>query len=171
MSDILKHIVRWVLLIFLQISIFNNIELFGLLNPFVYIFSVLMLPLGTPRSLLMLIGFFTGWTVDIFSNTGGLHAAATTLLAFVRPWWVGVTVPRTNYDELQNIRIKDIEFGQFVTYAALLTAIHHLSLYWGESLAWADFGLIAGKTLVNSIFTLLLVVAFRYFDFSQGKLT
>ena len=157
-------------MIFLQISIFNNIELFGLLNPFVYVFVLLVLPLGTPRSVLMLIGFFTGWIIDIFSNTGGLHAAASTLLTFLRPWWIGVTIPRTNYDELQNIRIKDIEFGQFIAYAALLTAVHHLVLYWGESLAWADFWLVVGKSFVNVFFTLTLVIGFRYFDFNTGKL-
>lgn len=171
MSEMIKQIFRWVLLIFLQIGIFNNLELFGLLNPFVYIFTIIMLPLGIPRSLLLLIGFLTGWTIDIFSNTGGLHAAATTLLAFTRPWWVGITIPRTNYDELNNIRIKDIEFGQFITYVALLTGCHHLVLYWGESMAWADFWLIVGKTLVNSLFTILMIIAFRYFDFSQGKLS
>lgn len=171
MSEILKNTVRWVLLVFLQISIFNNIELFGLLNPYVYVFAILMLPLSIPRSLLLLMGFLTGWTIDVFSNTGGLHAAAATLLAFIRPWWVGVTVPRTNYDELNNIRIKDIEFGQFVTYAAFLIACHHLLLYWSESMAWADFWLIVGKTVVNTLFTLVMVVGFRYFDFSQGKLS
>ena len=169
MSDLIKHIVRWLFLIFLQISIFNNIELGGLFNPFIYVFVVLVFPLGMPRSLLLILGFITGLTIDIFSNTGGLHAAATTLLAFIRPWWMGITIPRSNYDELQNIRIKDVEFGQFVTYTSLLVAVHHLTLFWAESLSWSDFWLIVGKTIINTLLTVVLVIAFRYFDFSANK--
>lgn len=169
MSDLIKHIVRWLFLVFLQIGIFNNIELAGLFNPFVYVFAILVFPLGMPRSVLLILAFITGLTIDIFSNTGGLHAAATTLLAFIRPWWVGITIPRTNYDELQNIRIKDIEFGQFITYTALLVGVHHLALFWGESMSWSDFWLIMGKTIINTLLTVVLVVAFRYFDFSSSK--
>lgn len=165
-SELIKHIVRWVLLVFLQLTIFNNIGLYGLLNPFVYVFFLLLLPLGTPRSLLMLLGFATGLTIDVFSNTGGLHAMAATLLCFIRPYWIKISIPRSNYDELQNIRLREIEFGQFVTYSALLIVVHHFALYVVEAWRWNEIGFSLLKTVVNSIITLFTVVAFRYFDFS-----
>ncbi len=126
-------------------------------------------PLGMPRGVLMLLAFVTGLTIDIFSNTGGLHAAACTLVAFVRPYWVKITIPRSNYDELQNIRIKDIEFGQFLTYTSVLVLTHHLFLYITESLEWSETLLILGKTITNGLITTAIVIAFRYFDFNQSK--
>lgn len=169
LNDLLKHTLRWILLVLLQITIFNNIQFLGILNPFVYLFVVLMFPLGMPRGVLMLLAFVTGLTIDIFSNTGGLHAAACTLVAFVRPYWVKITIPRSNYDELQNIRIKDIEFGQFLTYTSVLVLTHHLFLYITESLEWSETLLILGKTITNGLITTAIVIAFRYFDFNQSK--
>lgn len=171
LNELLKHTFRWVLLVLLQLIIFNNIQFLGVLNPFVYIFVILMFPLGIPRGVLMVLAFVTGLTVDIFSNTGGLHAFASTLIAFVRPYWIKITIPRSNYDELQNIRIKDIEFGQFITYTSVLILIHHFVLYTSESLAWSETLLILGKTFTNGLITTAIVVAFRYFDFNQSKIS
>ena len=169
MSDLIKHALRWLLIITLQLAIFNNIQFLGILNPFVYIFVILVLPLGMPRAALLLFAFVTGLTIDVFSNTGGLHAGTATLMAFIRPYWVKVAIPRSNYDDLQNIRIKDIEFGQFLTYAAVLVVVHHFTLYVFESLQWSQVGWILGKTLMNSVFSLGMILSFRYFDLSQAS--
>lgn len=169
LNELLKHTFRWILLVLLQLTIFNNIQFLGILNPFVYIFIIIMFPLGMPKSVLMLLAFTTGLTIDVFSNTGGLHAASCTSIAFVRPYWVNITIPRSNYDELQNIRIKDIEFGQFLAYASLLVFTHHLFLYITESLEWSETLMILGKTFTNGFITLAIVIAFRYFDFNQRK--
>jgi len=169
MIDILKHVLRWVLLILFQIIVFNRIGFYSLFNPFVYVFFILMLPLSTPRSLLMLLAFFTGLTVDIFSNTGGLHALATTLIAFIRPYWIKIAISRSNYDDLSNIKLRDVEFGQFIAYSSLLILVHHFSLYLFESLAWGDLLFIIGKSFTNTFISLVAIIAFRYFDFSPKK--
>lgn len=169
MNEVLKQSFRWVLLILLQIIIFNRIGFFSLFNPFVYVYFVLMLPLATPRSLLLILAFLTGLTVDIFSNTGGLHALATTLVAFIRPFWVKIAIPRSNYDDLSNIKLKEIEFGQFMAYCSLLLLVHHFSLFLAESLYWQDLLLIFGKTFTNTLLSLTAVIAFRYFDLSKPK--
>jgi rod shape-determining protein MreD len=165
--EFIKQVLRWLLLVFLQLTVFNNIGLYGLLNPFVYVFFLLYLPLGIPRSLLMLLGFATGLTIDIFSNTGGLHAMAATLLCYLRPIWVKIIIPRTNYDDLQSIKLREIEFGQFVTYSAVLIFVHHFSLYVVEAWRWNELGFSLLKAIFSSIITLFTVIAFRYFDFSS----
>lgn len=169
MIDIIKHTFRWLLLILLQIIVFNRIGFYSLFNPFIYVFFILMLPLATPRSLLLLLAFMTGITVDIFSNTGGLHAFASTLIAFVRPFWIKITIPRSNYDDLSNIKLKEIEFGQFMAYSSLLLFIHHFFLYLAESLAWGDLLLITGKALTNTLISVIAIISFRYFDLSSSK--
>jgi len=169
MSELIKHLLRLILLVFFQVTVFNHIGFYGLINPFIYLFFILMLPLATPRSLLMIIGFALGLSIDIFSNTGGLHAMATTLVCFIRPWWLSISVPRSKYDDLQSIRIRDIEFRQFVAYSLFLIWIHHLCLYSVESLEIADTFNILTKSILNSLLTGLLVIVFRYLDFGQRK--
>lgn len=169
MNELLKHFLRWLIVVALQVGIFNQIGLMSLFNPFIYPFFILMLPLATPRSLLMILAFTTGLAIDIFSNTGGLHAFASTLVAFVRPHWVKIAIPRSNYDDLSNIKLRDVEFGQFLAYTAPLLLVHHLSLYAVESLRADEFFMILGKTLTNAFLALLGILAMRYFDLSPHK--
>lgn len=171
MSEILKHSLRLVLLLFFQVTVFNHIGLHGVLNPFVYVFFIIMLPLATPAGLLMFIAFVSGWLVDIFSNTGGMHAFASTLVAFIRPFWVTTTIPRTAYDDLQNISFRDVEFGQFLTYSAFLILVHQLALYSIEALTITAFFAILLKSILGTLVTTLLVIGLRYIDIRPRKTT
>lgn len=162
MSEIFKNVFRWILLVLLQVGILNNIGLWGLINPFVYVFFILMLPLATPRALLMILAFGTGLMMDIASNTGGLHAAASTLLGFIRPWWVKSVFEKNKYIDIKNFKIEDIDTPSFITYGSLLIFAHHSLLYVVEA---AEFGLLLytlGKALINSIIALLLMLGFRF---------
>ena len=77
----------WTLvLVLLQVLLFNNIELAGLINPYFYVYIILIMPLSLNVSIQLLIAFFAGLIIDVFSNTWGMHAAATTLVAFIRPY-------------------------------------------------------------------------------------
>lgn len=171
MIEFLKQSIRLLVLLFFQLAVFNHIGLHGLFNPFIYVFFILMLPLSTPMSLLLILGFGSGLVVDIFSNTGGMHAFATTLIAFIRPFWVKTTIPRTAYDDLQNISFRDVEFGQFVTYSSLLIFIHHLALYSIESLDFSDFFVILMKAVFSAVLTTLLIIALRYLELRPRRTT
>jgi len=171
MSEILKHTFRLLLLLFFQVTVFNHIGLHGVLNPFIYVFFIIMLPLSTPAGLLMFIAFASGWLVDIFSNTGGMHAFASTLVAFVRPFWVTTTIPRTAYDDLQNISFRDVEFGQFLTYSTFLILVHQLALYSIEALTITAFFSILLKAVLGTLITSLLVIGLRYIDIRPRKTT
>lgn len=83
--DLLKYTIMLVVLVLLQVLLLNNIQFSGYINPYMYVLFILLLPFETPRYLLLLLGFFLGLLVDIFSNTPGFHASATTFLAFCAP--------------------------------------------------------------------------------------
>ena len=72
-------------LILVQVLVLNNMNLGGYLNPYIYVLFLLLLPANINRSLLLIIAFITGLTIDYFGNTLGLHAAASVFLAFLRP--------------------------------------------------------------------------------------
>ena len=62
---ILFNVLRFFLLILLQVLILNNIYLGGLINPYFYIYFILLLPYDVPGGLLLLFGFLLGAGVDI----------------------------------------------------------------------------------------------------------
>ncbi|HBH47981.1 MAG TPA: rod shape-determining protein MreD, partial [Bacteroidales bacterium] len=80
-----RNIIRFALVVLVQILIFNNIELGGYLNPYVYTLFILLLPFETPGWVVLISGFLLGFSVDIFSETLGMHTAATVFMAYLRP--------------------------------------------------------------------------------------
>jgi len=43
---------------------------------------------------LLMVGFITGITLDFFTMTPGLHAAACVLIAYLRPFIIGILAPK-----------------------------------------------------------------------------
>ena len=89
------HRVGWFVgLILLQVLILNHVHIAGVATPFLYVYIILNFNYGTSRNELMVWGFCMGLAIDIFSNTPGMNAAATVLLAFLRPLFLSLFKPR-----------------------------------------------------------------------------
>jgi len=76
-------LVRFILLVFAQVFILNHLNLDGYVNPLLYTWFILLLPFFTPGWVLLLTGFLLGISIDLFTATPGLNAAATVLMAFL----------------------------------------------------------------------------------------
>ena len=95
------HRIGWFIgLVLLQVLILNNVHIAGYATPFLYIYFILKFASGTSRNELMLWAFFFGLTIDIFADTPGMNAAATVLLAFLRPSLLRLFTPRDNLDSI-----------------------------------------------------------------------
>ena len=90
----IKRIMAFIVLVFFQVLVFNHVHLFGYATPFLYIYLLLKLNLGTSRAELLIWGFLLGLAVDIFSNTPGVSAASTTFYALLQPILVRLFTPR-----------------------------------------------------------------------------
>ncbi len=75
--------------LFLQIFFMRNIVLFNYAFSFIYIATILLLPADMDRMYSLLIAFAVGFTVDVFSNTFGMHAYGNgVLVAYLRPFLI-----------------------------------------------------------------------------------
>ena len=77
--------VHTLILLLLQFVILDNIQLHSYVYINIYILSIYILPYRFRNVLTLLFGFLLGLIVDLANHTGGIHAAATTLLAYLRP--------------------------------------------------------------------------------------
>ena len=84
MPTVLQNIFRFILLVLFQVLVLNNIQFLGYINPYLYILFILSLPVQMPRWFLLVLAFILGLSIDIFSNTLGMHAFATVFVAFFR---------------------------------------------------------------------------------------
>jgi hypothetical protein len=168
-SDFLKYIGQFVLVCLLQVLVFNNLNLNGYINAFPYIYLVLSLPISMGRIPVLFIGFFLGLTIDIFSNTGGLHAAATTLLAFYRPLYLKAQSPREDYELATVPNLKTFGIAWYLPYAALMVLLHHLSLFYLETFRLADFFFTLLKAILSTGLTLFFILAAEFLFVSNKR--
>jgi rod shape-determining protein MreD len=157
-NDFTKNSLRFVLLILAQVLIFNHINFLGFINPYPYVLFILLFPIGDNRTLLIILSFFLGITLDMFSNSGGMHAAASLVMAYSRPW-VLRSVFGVAY-EYNTIRITNISFTERFIYIITLVLIHHFVLFLLETFNVSDILYIFKKTLFSGIFTLILSLIF-----------
>ncbi|MFI0430434.1 rod shape-determining protein MreD [Mariniflexile sp. HMF6888] len=155
-NTVFVHITRFILLVFLQVVLFSNINFSGYINPFVYIMFIALFPVKNNRFIIIFLSFFLGLAVDLFSDTGGIHAAACVFIAYIRPvilkFSFGVIY------EHQTIKFNTVEFGEKLTYLTILTFLHHFVLFFLEMFSVSKIILVLQKTLFSSIFTILLIL-------------
>lgn len=163
------NIIRFFFLILLQVLVLNHIYLGGFINPYLYIYFILLLPFRTPKWMLLLSSFFLGIGVDLFTNTIGLNAAASVLMAFFRPMVTNLisSGPESLIGETPSLRNQGIKW--FLYYAISLTLIHHFALFYLEIFSMNEFFLTLIRVLLSSIFTLALIITGEYLFFIRRK--
>ncbi len=148
MNNFLRHSFRFVALIFIQVMVLNHIHIGGYVNPFIYPLFIMLLPFSMPHWLLLFLGFGTGFTLDLFMSTPGLHTAATVLVAFVRPYIVRLASGAPLPESASEPTIAVMGSRWFFSYSISLIIIHHLALFLLES--------FDPQHLSDSIYRLLL---------------
>lgn len=167
---IIANIVRFIVLVFIQAFLLKNIAVYNLATPYLYILFVLLLPFKTPNILLFVLAFGIGLSVDAFYDTPGLHAAATTLMAFVRTVFISITTQKENFDNEPEPTMGIMGFRWFFTYAAILTLIHHLFLFNLEVFSLSEIEYTLGRFVMSSVFTLFLILISGFLFFRRKKI-
>jgi hypothetical protein len=162
-----KNIIRFVLLVLVQILIFNNIEIGGYINPYVYILFILLLPFETPAWVTLSLGFGLGLIIDIFSETLGMHTAATVLISFIRPYVLSSFAPRDGYETRTLPRVLYYGLPWFIKYTIIMVLVHHLVLFYIEIFRFQDFFAILLRVILSTIFSSVLVILSQFFVFRK----
>lgn len=159
-SNFLINIFRFIILVALQVLVFNNIKLFGYLDPFPYVLFIILYPVNSNRYLLLILSFLLGLTLDMFGDTGGIHATACLVLAYIRPLIFKFSFGLSY--EYQTIKISEKVSSERIIFIVLSVFIHHFIIY---SLELLRFGLILDvflRTLFNTVFTTIICVLTIY---------
>lgn len=153
------HRMGWFVgLVLLQVLILNNVHIAGYATPFLYIYFILKFASGTSRNELMIWGFFLGLTIDIFSDTPGMNAAATVLLAFVRPTFLRLFTPRDTLDSIIP-SIRTMGFSSFLKFAVTSVFVHHLFLLGIEFFSFAGMPLMLLRVVACTLLTVTCIMA------------
>ncbi len=158
---VLKYFVNALILILLQVLVFNQIVLHVgsiALVPYIYILSVLLLPLDTPREVVVLVSFLVGLAVDFLSGSVAVHTAALVLVGFLRAPVLNSIAPRMGYNQGTYLSYLFYGWGWFLKYVLLIVLIHHFWLFLWEIFSLKAIVLILLKTVLNGLYSTIFIV-------------
>ena len=158
--DWTKQFGRYVVVMLLQVLLFDQLQLWGACHPYIYILCLLMLPITLPHSVDMLIGAVVGLVMDIFCNSLGIHTASCILLMFVRPYLLGVIV--NDKDRLnEQIHLRTLGMEAFIKYVVILVFIHHLMVFSLAAWSWHHIGFVLLETVVSGVITCFIIIGYN----------
>lgn len=155
-NKLISNIVRFVILVLLQVLVLNHINFLGYINPYLYVMFIVLLPLNMSQWKVIFLSFLMGLTIDVFQDSGGIQAAACLVAAYLRP-----LILRFSYGlsfDYQTIKFYKTPFGERFVYVAFLVVIHHFTLFLLTFFSLSHISLILKNTLFSSIFTILLIL-------------
>jgi rod shape-determining protein MreD len=161
-NRILRYALIFVLLLLLQLFLFNNIQFSGYVNPYVYILFILLLPVEIPAWLLLIISFFTGLVIDLMTGTPGMHTSATVLAGFARPYILRLISPREGYETGSGPSMFVYGFKWFLLYTIFIVLIHHILLFYLEVFRLSDFFNTFLRVLLSSLFSIIFILLLEY---------
>ncbi len=162
--DWIRQIGRYILVMLLQVLLFDQLQLWGVCHPYVYVLCLLMLPITLPHNIDMLIGALAGLIMDVCCNSLGVHISVCVLIMFARPYLVGVLV--NDKDRLnEQISIRSLGMEAMVKYVCILVVVHHFLIFLLGAWSWHHIGFVLLATLVSSLITILIILGYNVLRF------
>ncbi len=155
---LLKNVIRFVILIMFQVLILNSLHFGGYAYPAFYLYFILLLPFETAGWALLLSAFFMGLSIDFFTNSLGINAAASVFMAFCRPGILGLLRSKREYEPGFTPGIKDLGFSWFLSYAFILILVHHTVLFSLEVFSFSGILQTILRIALSTLATLLIAL-------------
>jgi hypothetical protein len=148
-------------LVLFQVLVLNNVNVGGLVNPYIYVLFILLLPIDISGWMLLFLSFLTGITIDVFSGTLGMHAFATVMMGFSRPSVIGL-ISQRGQDLGKYPSLKTRGFTWMLLYFILSVTIHHFTYFIIESWSAATFSLVLLRIVFSAVISIFIMVLFLY---------
>lgn len=154
-----KQLIRYVMVMLIQVLILNRLQLVGVCHPYLYIMCLIMLPITLPRELEQVLAALLGLIMDLFCNSLGVHMAACVLISFMRHPMVKNLV--MDIERLHGeISVKSIGVVNFLKYAIVLIVVYHMLVVLASAWSFAHIGLNALQILISSFVSGILIIGY-----------
>ena len=159
-SALFVNIFRFLLLLAVQIIVFNNMNFLGYISPFPYILFIILYPVNGNKFGLLFASFLLGIIMDMFSNSGGIHTTACLILAYYRPYLFRFSFGLSY--EYQTVKLNDVLTPERFSFILLSVVIHHFVLFILEAFKISFFLDILIRTLFSTVFTIIICIIIIY---------
>lgn len=155
MNNRLTQFYRFLLFLFLQVLVFNQLEFGYGIHIMAYPLFIMLLPFYINIFLLLFISFLLGLSIDIFSNTYGLHASSALIFAYLRPLIFEFFGQREKYDPLKEPNFSEMGAAWFLKVYGLLIFCHHIWFFLIEIFRLNEVVFILRNSFVSLPFSMV----------------
>lgn len=143
-----------------QAVIFNNLAVFGVALPLVFIYVLITLPVTTGANLVLTIGFLSGLAVDVFSDTPGLNALACTVLAFMRRPVQHLYLPLDDELGPAPLGLRSLGPENYLKYMLTMVLLYCFLVFTVEAFELFNLRLWILRIVCSTIYTFIFIYAF-----------
>ncbi|NCE71485.1 rod shape-determining protein MreD [Odoribacter sp. Z80] len=167
MSNI-KFVIHFLILLLIQLTILDNVQLHSYMYINIYILIIYILPYRLRNATILFFGFFLGLFIDLANNTMGIHAAATTLIAYIRPRLLMLTSNREQIDDIQG-KQKISDFGWFFKYILISTAVFNVVLILGEAFSIQNFLITLLRIICSTVASIFFILLYYFIALKKKR--
>jgi hypothetical protein len=131
-------------------------------TPIIFSFFILKQRLETSIFKLLLFAFLMGMTIDIFRNTLGLNTSVLLLLAILRSKFLVIISSKDEFESGLELNLFTLGLGRYIIYFGLSILFHHFLFFLVEQFSFVNILTLMFRSLVNTVFALLLLALFQY---------
>ncbi len=162
MSEVAKYGIRFLIIFLFQVLILKRVDInpegSSYIHLMVYPLFIFILPIRTPKSLVVALGFILGLLVDMFYDSPGVHASALCFTAFIRSFVLRILESADGYTTSTVPSMKDFGISEFVIYSAILLGLHLLFYFSMEAFSFVYIGEIILRTIASFIVSIVLLI-------------
>jgi rod shape-determining protein MreD len=162
MNNTRAYLFHLLVLLLIQVIILENIHLGSLFRVNIYIMALFLLPYRMKGIPLLLCGFALGLFMDVVDNSPGIHAAASTLVAYIRPRLLQLTSSREAADDARISFRYRADVGWFFKQAFLSTLFFHVALVFAEAFTFQNLLLSCARVVFSTLVTILFILLYYF---------
>ncbi len=149
-KDILKYGFLILLLPVLQEVLFNHINLFGFVNPMIYVVFVFVFPVYKSKTSILWASFILGVFIDMLTNEGGIHTFSLVFVSYYRLFILRFIKGNSIGDE-ESIDILQLGNSMQTVWILIVSCIHHFLGFILEQFSFHRFGFVLLKTFLTTL--------------------
>ncbi len=162
MNRLLSNILRFALFLIVQVVVLNQVELGAGTLMMIYPLFIVLLPVDTNIFLSLFLAFALGISIDVMSNTYGLHASSLVLLAYFRPIIFQAFAPRDGYEIDLEPNVHIMGYRWFIKTFGVLLLIHHFWFFLMELFRFDEILYVLQKTVLSFPLSFILCVLLQF---------
>ena len=165
MNNQFQNIFWFIGILIFQLFIIDAIDIgvySSYFTPIIFSFFILKQRLETTVFKLLLLAFLMGMTIDIFRNTLGLNTSVLLLLAILRSKFLVIISSKDEFESGLELNLFTLGLGRYIIYFGLSILFHHILFFLVEQFSFVNILTLMLRSLVNTVFALLLLALFQY---------